>query len=223
MADYVLVHGAWGSGNQYNRLAGELGEAGHRVLIAQLSGLGARAHLASPAIDLATHVQDVVAQIGDAGFQDIILVGHSYGGMVVTGVMGQLGSRIAHIVYLDAFLPGDGQSLWDVVGAWEQEHYIAGQRETPGLVAPLPGIDPDGVLSRHPLFTFIQPVHFTGRESEVKRRSYIFASGWQPTPFGRFHDQVKDDPDWQVHVIDCGHFVMGDAPEQLLAILLDAE
>jgi pimeloyl-ACP methyl ester carboxylesterase len=223
LADYVLVHGAWGSGSQYCRLAQQLGDAGHRVLIAQLTGLGARAHLVSSAIDLATHIQDVVAQIGDAEFHDIVLVGHSYGGMVVTGVLGQLGSRIAHIVYLDAFLPCDGQSLWDVVGAWEHEHYIAGQRETPGLVAPLPGIDPKGVLGRHPLLTFIQPVRFTGKEAEVKRKSYIFASGWQPTPFGRFHDQVKDDPDWQVHTIDCGHFVMGDAPEKLLDILLDAE
>lgn len=222
MASYVLVHGAWGGGDHYNETAAQLRAAGHDVLIAQLTGLGARQHLASPAIDLDWHVRDVVSQIESARLDHIILVGHSYGGMVITGVAGQLGGRIGHIVYLDAFLPADGQSLWDVVGAWERDHYIAGQRETPGLVAPLPGIDPDGRLRRHPLLTFLQPVRFTGREAEITRHSYIFASGWQPTPFTRFHDAVKDNPDWQLHVIPCGHGVMHDAPEALLEILLAA-
>lgn len=221
MTDYVLVHGAWGGGYQYNALARSLRKAGHRALIAQLTGLGARAHLASPAIDLATHVTDVVEQVRDAGLDEIVLVGHSYGGMVITGVLGQLGGKAAHAVYLDAFMPEDGQSLWDLTGEWEHEHYIDGQRETPGLVAPLPGIVAEG-LSSQPLLTLLQPLRFTGRESEVARRSYVFASGWQPTPFGRFRDKVATDPAWTLHELDCGHFVMADKAAELLAILLEA-
>lgn len=221
MADYVLVHGAWGGGHQFNRLADDLRQAGHRVLIAQLTGLGARAHLASPAIDLALHVHDVVAQIESTGMNDLVLAGHSYGGMVISGVASELGKRIAHLVYVDAFLPQDGQSLWDVVGEFEHEHYIAGQRGTPGLVAPLPGLDVAG-LTHHPLLTLIQPVKFSGQEASIARRSYIFASGWDHSPFGQFYDRVKHDPAWEVHVLDCGHFVMGDKPDELRAILLGA-
>jgi pimeloyl-ACP methyl ester carboxylesterase len=222
MADYVLVHGAWGGGFGYDRVASELRAAGHRVLVAELTGLGTRKAELSPAIDLATHIADVVTQVDASDFTDIVLVGHSYGGMVVTGVIGKIGGRIAHIVYLDAFLPEDGQSLWDIVGDWEHRHYIDGQRLTPGLVAPLPGLDRDLRLGKHPLLTLIEPVTFTGREAEVRHHSYIFASGWQPTPFARFHARVKDDPRWQAHEIACGHFVMGDAPGELLAILLAA-
>lgn len=223
MADFVLVHGAWGGGFYYRGLADALRAAGHGVVIAELTGLGVRRHLASPAIDLETHIEDVVAQIDMAGLRDFVLVGHSYGGMVITGVQARLGGRIAHAVYVDAFLPGDGEALWDIVGDWEHRHYIAGQRETPGLVAPLPGIDaPEGTFSHQPLLTLLQPVRLTGREKEVSRRTYIFASDWQPTPFTRFHYQLKDDPAWEVHVISCGHAVMIDAPDQLLEILLAA-
>ncbi|WP_296681084.1 alpha/beta fold hydrolase [Novosphingobium sp.] len=218
MADFILVHGAWGGGHQFNRLADNLRGAGHRVLIAQLTGLGARAHLASPSINLETHIDDVVQQIDSADLSGFILVGHSYGGMVIAGVASRLGGRIARIVYLDAFLPQDGQSLWDVVGPFERNHYIAGQRDTPGLVAPLPGIDAPG-LSRHPLLTLIQPVRLSGKETAIAQRCYVFASGWDHSPFAQFHDRVKDDASWQVHVLDCGHFIMAERPDELVAIL----
>ena len=221
MANFVLVHGAWGGGYQYNNLSDRLTAAGHKVLIAQLTGLGARTHLANARIDLACHIQDVVAQIEDARLKEFILVGHSYGGMVITGVMAQLGRCISHIVYLDALLPDDGQSLWDLTGDWEHNHYINGQRDTPGLTAPLPGIGNNRDLSAHPLLTLVQPVKYTGKEKEVTRRTYIFAAGWNPTPFRQFHDKVKNDPAWNSHEIDCGHVVMADKPEELLAILLD--
>ena len=218
MADYVLVHGAWCGGNTFDRLARDLRDAGHRVLVAELTGLGARAAELSPAIDLSRHVADVVEQVKAAGFGRFILAAHSYGGMVATGVATKLGGRIDALVYIDAFLPGDGQSLWDITGEFEHKHYINGQRETPGLVAPI--FDAPG-LTRHPLLTLLEPVRFTGEEAKVKRRVYIFAASWQPTPFARFYEAVKDDPAWEVHTADSGHFVMGDQPDQLKAILLD--
>ncbi len=221
MADYVLVHGAWGGGHLFGRLGDDLRKAGHRALIAQLTGLGARTHLVSPAIDLAMHIDDVVKQIEDADYTDLVLVGHSYGGMVISGVASRIGGRIAHIIYLDAFLPQDGQSLWDMVGDFERDHYISGQRETPGLVTPLPGLDPTG-MTHHPLLTLIQPVKFSGKEQEISRRSYIYASGWDHSPFGPSYGRAKDDAAWQTHVLDCGHFVMGERPDELRAILLDA-
>jgi pimeloyl-ACP methyl ester carboxylesterase len=219
MADYVLVHGAWCGGNTLDRLARELRDAGHRVLVAELTGLGTRAHELNPAIDLSRHINGVVEQVEAAGFDRFILGAHSYGGMVATGVAAKLGARIDALVYIDAFLPGDEESLWDITGEFEHRHYIDAQRDTPGLVAPIfeaPG------LTRHPLLTLLEPVRFTGEEAKVKRRIYIFAAGWEPTPFRRFYEQVKDDPAWEVHTAHSGHFVMGDQPQQLLEILLRA-
>jgi pimeloyl-ACP methyl ester carboxylesterase len=219
MADYVLVHGAWCGGNTLDRLARELRDAGHRVLVAELTGLGTRENELSPAIDLSRHVSDVVEQVEAAGFDRFILAAHSYGGMVATGVATKLGARMETLVYIDAFLPSDGQSLWDITGEFEHKHYIDAQRDTPGLVGPIfeaPG------LTRHPLLTLLEPVRFTGEEAKVKRRIYIFAAGWEPTPFGRFYEQVKGEPAWEVHTADSGHFVMGDQPEQLLQIMLGA-
>jgi pimeloyl-ACP methyl ester carboxylesterase len=220
MTDYVLVHGAWGGGWAYDRLAAELRTAGHRVVVAALTGLGTRADELSPAIDLSRHVADVVEQIAAAGLDRFVLAGHSYGGMVITGVATRLGARIDALVYIDAFLPQDGQSLWDITGDFEHRHYIDAQRDTPGLVGPLPGVTGVGI-GRHPLLTLIEPVRFTGEEAKVGRRVYVYATGWQPTPFAGFHVRVSGDPAWEVHLADASHDVMRDQPEQLLMVLLE--
>src|SRR5450631_1591587 len=116
MSTYVLVHGAWHGGWCWQRVAPRLRAAGHDVYTPTLTGLGERVHLARPEIDLTTHVTDVVNLIQYEDLTDIVLVGHSSGGMVITGVVDQLPGRIAHLVYLDAFVPQPGQSLFDMVG-----------------------------------------------------------------------------------------------------------
>jgi pimeloyl-ACP methyl ester carboxylesterase len=221
MTDYVLVHGAWGGGWTLSALADDLRAHGHRVLVAALTGLGDRASELSPAVDLSRHVADVIEQIEAAGFDRFVLAGHSYGGMVITGVATHLGSRIDALAYIDAFLPGDRQSLWDITGEQDHQLYIDGQRDAPGLVAPLPFLAQDPRLRRHPLLTLIEPVRFTGEEAKVARRVYVFATDWAPTPFARFYDAVKDDPAWQVHRAKAGHDVMSDQPQQLCGLLLD--
>ena len=106
MANYVLVHGAWGGGQSYDRTAEDLRAAGHVVLVATLRGLGTRQAELHPGITLTDHLDDVCEQIASSGFERFILAGHSYGGMVVTGVATRLGGRIDAIAYIDAFLPG---------------------------------------------------------------------------------------------------------------------
>ena len=218
MTDYVLVHGAWGGGWAYDRLAADLVAAGHRVAIAHLTGLGRRRAEFHPGITLTTHVDDVVAAVEAAGFDRFVLAGHSYGGMVVTGAATRLGGRIDALVYLDAFLPEDGQSLWDLTGDFEHAHYIDSQKFAPGAVAPLPGLERDD-LSPHPLLTLLEAVRFTGEEAKVGRRVYVFASGWEPTPFAQFRDRVRGDAGWEYHEAQASHDVMGDQPEQVLEIL----
>lgn len=224
MANYVLVHGAWGGGHYFARLAGELRDAGHEVVVAALTGLGARSDELHPGITLTDHIDDVCTQIEEAGFDRFILAGHSYGGMVITGVATRLGARIDAIVYIDAFLPGDGQSLWDVSGPFEHDWYIGSQKFTPGLVAPIGSVDfkpVPGQVGRHPLLTLTEAVRYTGEEAKIPRRVYIFASDWQPTPFARFRDQVQAEGGWDYHESKASHFVMTDQPEQLREIMLE--
>jgi len=220
MTDYVLVHGAWGGGWAFDRTAADLRAAGHRVLVAEMAGLGARAAELSPAIDLSQHIADVCQQIDGAGFDRFVLAGHSYGGMVITGVATLMGAAVDAIVYIDAFLPEDGQSLWDVTGEWEHLQYIDGQKDEPGLVRPLPGMERVPRIGRHPLLTLLEPVRFTGEEAKPPRHVYIYATGWNPTPFTRFADKVKADPAWEYHEAASGHDVMGGQPEQLRDVLL---
>ena len=113
MTTFVLVHGAWMGGWCYKRVARLLRQAGHEVYTPTLTGLGERAHLINRAIDLDTHVQDIVGVIRCEELSDVVLCGHSYGGMVITGVAEQIAAKIRSLVYLDAFVPENGKCLFD--------------------------------------------------------------------------------------------------------------
>jgi pimeloyl-ACP methyl ester carboxylesterase len=125
MAIYVLVHGAGSGGWSWRHFAPLLRARGHEVFAPSLTGLGERAHLSGPQVTLSTHIQDVVNIFEFEELEDVILVGHSYGGMVITGVVEQIGERVAHLVYEDAFLPKDGQSCGDLGGFGGPERYRA--------------------------------------------------------------------------------------------------
>src|SRR5665213_3046957 len=162
MAVFVLVHGAWVGSAGYNPVAKLLRDKGHEVHTPSLTGLGERTHRLTPAIDLSLHIRDVAAVIDYQRIEEFVLVGHSYGGMVVTGISSLSGARIKSLVYLDAHLPDDGQALADLLPREERADIVDLQRETPRLVAPLMG---PGDASRprpralHPLLTLIEPVH----------------------------------------------------------------
>ena len=116
MATYLICHGAWSAGWAWKKVRPLLRAAGHEVFTPSYTGLGERAHLAHAMVDLETHIIDILAVIRCEGLTDITLVGHSYGGMVATGVADRAPDHIAHLVYLDAFVPRNGQSLNDLVG-----------------------------------------------------------------------------------------------------------
>ncbi len=113
---YVVVHGATAGGWEWKRAGNFLAADGHEVHRVTLTGLGERAHLNGPHIDLETHVNDVVNTILFEDLHDVVLTGHSYGGMVITGVMDRVPERIRHVVFLDAAVPADGMSIWDLFG-----------------------------------------------------------------------------------------------------------
>ena len=229
MATFVLVHGAWTGGWGYKKTARLMRAEGHEVYVVTLTGLGERSHLSHPGITLSTHIQDVVNVFEYEDITDAILVGHSYGGTVVTGVSARVAERIRTLVYLDAFMPADGQSLWDLAGQQSRQFYIDGQKATPGLVPPRGLADtpdnPDPAAQRRkkldsqPLLTLTEPVKLDGSERSIRNHTFILAT--KRPDFQRFYDQVKDDPAWTTKTIDTGHLVMMEDPEGLARLLLE--
>lgn len=218
MTDYVLVHGAWGHISFYDKVAADLRAAGHRVAVPALTGLGTREGEAHPGITLSTHVGDVLAAIDAAGFDRFVLAGHSYGGMIISGIAERIGARIAAITYVDAFLPHDGAMLWDLATDWERAHYIDGQRDRVGMIRPFPQA-PFG-LSRHPLLTLLEPVNADAALNAIARKTYIFATEGLPGTFGKFRDRATVEG-WRVRELPCSHMVADDLPDELTQILLE--
>lgn len=132
MATFVIVHGAWSGGHAWRKVRPLLRAAGHEVFTPALTGLGERAHLANPDVDLDTHLGDVVGVLEYEDLHQVVLVGHSYGGVVITGVADRLASRLAELVYLDAEVPEDGQSEYDLLPPDERATYEEMARASEG-------------------------------------------------------------------------------------------
>jgi len=230
MATFVLVHGAWSGSAGYNEITRKLRAKGHDVYAPSLTGLGDRVHLLDSSIDLSLHIKDITTVFDYEGLKDVVLVGHSYGGMVITGVSSVCADRIRSLVYLDAFLPDNGQSLFDLQPKEGRENFVNMQRDTPGLVPPRFGPPPENanqpappprLLGFHPLLTLTEPVKLDGSEKRIKNRTYILANK-PPAPFQRFYDKVKamNDPAWKLATLATGHVVMVEDPDGLTALLL---
>ena len=200
MATFVLVHGSWAGSVVWRELAPRLREAGYDVYTPTLTGIGARKHLLSREIDLNTHIQDVIGVIDDADLSDIVLVGNSYGGMVISGVADRVPEKVASLVYLDAFVPENGQSCLSLLPPGVRLATAPGED---WLVPPIPsavlGLKRPEVIALwqgksapHPLATLTHPVQLTGGIGRVKQRTYILATN--PARFTQFYDKVKNDP-----------------------------
>jgi pimeloyl-ACP methyl ester carboxylesterase len=227
---FVLVHGAWYGGWCYARVAQLLRAAGHRVFTPTLTGLGERSHLFSRSIDLNTHITDIVNVFKWECLEDVVLVGHSYGGMVVTGVADLIPGKIASLIYLDAFLPGDNQSLHDLVPAADaQAQRDSATEQNDFGVTPIPAAAfqvneadrewVDSLCTLHPLGTLTERLRITGGLDEIERRTYVLASIGPPF-FKAFRDSVAADPRWRTHELPCGHDVMIDLPAETAALLM---
>ena len=235
MTTFVLVHGAWHGGWKWRFVAPILRRAGHEVFTPTLTGLGERAHLARPGIDLDSHVQDVVAVIETEDLRGVVLVGHSYGGMVVTGVAERCAERIRRLVYLDAFVPENGRCLLDYVERAVPERAARFREEggRTGMVTPPPlatwGLaKPEHVAfarpreNRHPFHCFTQPVRLANPQARALPRTFVYCSSPATGSFDQFAAKVRSDPAWRFHEIKTGHDCMILAPEEVAAILLQS-
>lgn len=205
--------------------------AGHQVHAPTLTGLGHRSHLLDDRVDLELHVRDLLEVLACEDLQDVVLVGHSYAGMVMSGVADRVPERLARLVYLDAFVPVDGQSLFELLPPARREMFRQAARERgegrfipPPSAAALGVTDPvraawvDARLRPQPVRTFEQPL----RLGEIRLpRSYVHCTDGASVPsFAPFAQRAKESPDWRYHELATGHDAMLTVPAELAGVLL---
>lgn len=226
---FVLVHGTSHGGWCWKRVARRLREQGHDVHTPTLTGLGERSHLLNASINLDTHIQDIVNVMRWEELSGVCLVGHSSGGVIVSGVAEQEPGRIASIVFLDAFLPENGQKGTD----WNSQHAKAavaaaiakGEISRPPVKCEIYNVNEkdrawvDRLTTPQPIGTALQPIRLTGARDRVAKKTYIRATGYPHKIFDANLARCRADPSWRTFEVPCGHDVMVDMPDRLAEIL----
>lgn len=231
MSTFVLVHGAWHGGWAWQRVAPILQAAGHGVHTPTLTGLSDRAHTLHPQVGLSTHVQDVVGLLEGYDLRDVVLVGHSYAGQIVTGVADRLPDRLARRVYLDAFVGDDGEAAVDllptaVAGHWREaaEGPGFGWLVPPRSLAKLGVTDQTDLdwltprLTPHPWLTYTEPLRLAGKGDQVPA-TFVECVDWMRVFRGQAERAAARG--WPTRELATGHEAMVTAPDELAALLLD--
>lgn len=240
MPTFLLVHGAWHSGRCWERVVPLLESAGHRVLAPSLTGLGDRAHLLGPEVGLDTHVEDVVSLITHHDLTDVVLVGHSYAGLVISAAADRVPDRVAHLVYLDAMVPEDGESAIDVQPVTRDLVDLAARSGDGGRIPPLPELPPPhglfgvtdpadvawlrGMLSDQPARSLRQPVRLGNPAADAIPRTHVHCVGAVPAGITRRPVppvQPNGSPA-RVRELATGHDCMITTPGELTELLLEA-
>ena len=172
MAIYLIVHGCFSGGWGWSEVANHLRRAGHEVFTPTLTGLGERAHLATPEVNLATHIQDIVGVLACEDLWEVILIGHSSGAMVSTGVAERVPERLAWLVYIDTAIPQDGQSWFDLLGP-EMAEQLLKLAESDGQGWRIPLIPDPPKFQPHPLKTVTDPLAVKNPVAVGVRRAFI--------------------------------------------------
>ena len=221
----VFVHGAWGGGWQYHKVEPLLEEAGYTVYRPTMTGLGERVHLANPEIDLSTHIEDIVKVLEFEDLSDIVLVGHSYGGMVIAGVAERVPQRIAQMVYFDAFVPEDGEAVMDLVGDRLNQPVASGaDGGEPWQVVPSwveEGKKPP-VDVPHPLATFTESIALGNPDVEFISTTFLLTveAGKDSDAFDAMADRARS-RGWPVITMEGGHNPYWFQPEAFVDVLLE--
>ena len=235
MATLVLVHGGWHGAWCWDRVVPLLTAAGHTVATPTLAGLGDRAAELHPGIDLETHVAEVTASIDPDGPRDVVLIGHSYGGMVIAAVAARRARRIAGLVYLDAFVPEDGQACFDLAppgiaaGVREQARlYGEGWRVPPPTPQAMGIVAEDEArwlaerMTPQSIATVEQPVRFGADAPDLELVPRMFIHCIPDLTFLPFADRAQSTPGWTLHELATGHDAMLIVPDDLARLLLAA-
>jgi pimeloyl-ACP methyl ester carboxylesterase len=230
---FVLVHGAWHGGWCWTRVTERLRGAGHRVFTPTLTGLGDRAHLLSPQVSLDTFIQDIVATLEMEELTHTILVGHSFAGAPITGAADRVPERIAHLVYLDAALPQNGENVFSRFSPQiVAERQKLAQGSSSGLTLPAPPPSSFGVEAREDVTWLerrLRPQPFRGYQDPL-RLQHPFGNGRKITyiacvkpaypPVKVLHEYARNQPGWQYLELATGHDAMVLVPAALSDMLL---
>lgn len=227
MATFVLTHGAWAGGWMWQEVANDLRQAGHQVYTPTLTGMGERVHLATPDVDMDTHIQDVHNVLIYEDLWQVNLVGYSGGGVVATGVAELVPERIAQLIYLDALVPQDGQSIADMAGP-EVMAYLEGAAQEGGDGWRIPTF-PDDTAQHTPqlLKPFQQPVSVNNAKAAELPRTFILCTrgaedvGDLHAPVQRSAEMAADDDRWRYLEIETGHMPMWTHPQELTKLFLE--
>lgn len=230
MSTFVLVHGAWHGGWAWDRVVPRLRAAGHEVLAPTLTGVSDRAHLLTRDTGLYTHVEDVAALIVAHDASDVVLVGHSYAGQVISVVADRLSARLRQRIYLDAFVGSDGEAAIDLLPDTVAHHYRSSVADSGfGWLIPTRPLERLGIsdpvdvewltprLTPHPWLTYTQPLHLTGALDSVPA-SFIECVDWMRVFTA--HAQRAAARGWPVHDLPTGHEAMVTAAAELSELLL---
>lgn len=232
-SNFVLVHGAWHGGWCWRRVADRLLAAGHRVFCPTLTGLGERAHLLGRDVNLTTHIQDVVALLETEELSDLVLVGHSYGGIVITGVAARAKARLRQLVYLDSAIVEDG-AAWSGIAPPEiaAERRRLAQESSGGLSMPAPKAETFGVLDRadqawvdrrltpHPFAAYEQRMHWDGPVGNGLPKVYVDCINPPSPSLAGMKERYRGKPGWPFVELNTGHDAMVSAPEETAKLLL---
>lgn len=229
MATFVLCHGGWAGGWQYREVASHLrADAGHQVFTPTFTGMGERVHLMRPDIDLETHIQDILMVLEYERLYDVILMGYSYSGMVITAVAERVPERLAHLVYIDAYVPENGQSLAEIIGpealaGMEQLAQAHGEGwRIPSLTPP----DETHPWTDLPLKPGYTRVLVENSAAAALPHTFINCTGVEEleshlVPIKQFAENIKRDEGWRYREINTDHMVMENAPQEVAELLLE--
>lgn len=228
---FVLVHGAWHGGWCWRRVAALLQKRGHEVFTPTLTGLADRSHLLRADIGLATHIADIVNLVRWERLDSIVLAGHSYGGFPVSGAIEHIFDRVAAAVFVDAFVPEDGEKTLDLASEFARQSMLAaiakGEIANPAPAAAQFAVNErdrawvDGLLTPQPLGVSTEPIRLSGLRERVPSKAYIRAAQYPQPAFDAYHRAKAADPSWRTYQVPCGHDVMIDEPGRLAEILLE--
>jgi pimeloyl-ACP methyl ester carboxylesterase len=220
----VFVHGAWGGGWQYTKVEPLLEQAGHTVFRPTMTGLGERVHLAGPEVGLSTHIEDVVKVLEFEDLHEVVLVGHSYGGMVISGVAERVPDRIGMLVYFDAILPQNGESVASLFGdALDSMAVAGGDGAEPWQLVPRwveEGEEPP-VDVPQPILTFTEAIVLTNPDAAELPASFLLTveAGKETDDFEFFADRAREHS-WAVFEMEGGHNPHWFQPENFVDVLL---
>jgi pimeloyl-ACP methyl ester carboxylesterase len=219
-AEFVIVHGAWGGSWAFRRVETLLREKGSLVHRPSLTGLGERVHLATPGVGLSTHIDDVVNMILFEDLKDVVLVGHSYGGMVITGVADRIPERIKKLIYIDAFVPADGDSVQTLSGARAEwwKPMVKGDYIVPGWVKPEQPLPKD---VPQPLKTFTETLVLRHKNARVPALYILTVDAGSDPQKDTFSPQAEraKTRGWTIATLTADHNPQWSAPEALVDLL----